>query len=896
MACGTDRTDRERTWRNAWITGTSDQHSFRQTRVLNSGCLTGPSPGELKHLRRSWWTAVVIMLFSLLLHVFLACVLLVNTQSTQRIPFLPLAVKTPYMNTWFRNSDIAPANDSSMFFLHDKKLGWDGFIRIDNQTYQWLGGSYNSTRTVMSTITPTKTIFRIEAGPVQFNLTFFTPIEPNDYVRQSIPFTYLYLDGFSFSDSISHRVQVYSDVSGEWISRESTARIEWATVKEGAIVYHHATRSIPVSMVDNENFADDSIIYHAVLKRPGSTWRTGSSGVCRQKFIDNGALDGGEDTDFRPVNSRGFPGFAHALDLGDISSSVLPDPVVWAVGLVRDPLIGYPGLKRDQTGYYWSAYPDISSVISAFLNDFEDAHNRSMIFDTKIMSAANEVSPEYADILSLVTRQIFASLDITLEKTGGGYFNLSAVRIFMRDMGVSARTNPVDVIYGAFPALVYFNATIARHLLEPLLELQENSSFAAPDLGNRYPTILGNSSDTHTLAIDSTGSMLVMAYAHAVKSGDGSLISRYYSTLQKWADFLVSTALNPPADSATMDSFKGFGSANLALKAIWGIYSMAKINEAMGSSNTSYMDHATAILQNWTQRAVAETHIKSDFDQEDSWGLMYNLFPDIWLNFNMISSDTLTRQAEFYKGRSSTQSALGFQSSQENIVYPHWTLLTAATIPDSMPDARNQLISSIRQRIFDGSQDFPLPVRYNVLTGNASYGSSASAIFGAAYGLLARSLPNVDINVDQSSPSSSRPARNIGAIVGGVIGGIAGIVAMAFLGLVFWTRRRRVTQEKNSNPESQHVQPRPFFPVLSSNSNATSKAPNKVPPISTKQREALGRGAYSPIRITSSVSDVPTSTNDTSDTMAEEIRAQVAQLRRELERVRDRADPPPRYT
>jgi hypothetical protein len=38
-------------------------------------------------------------------------------------------------------------------------------------------GTFNFARTVTSDITPTKTIFRIAAGPMQFNVSFLTPIE-----------------------------------------------------------------------------------------------------------------------------------------------------------------------------------------------------------------------------------------------------------------------------------------------------------------------------------------------------------------------------------------------------------------------------------------------------------------------------------------------------------------------------------------------------------------------------------------------------------------------------------------------------------------------------------------------------------------------------------------------
>jgi hypothetical protein len=58
-------------------------------------------------------------------------------------------------------------------------MGWIGMIRVDGQPFQWLGNfpNYNFTNTVASTITPTKTIFTIQAGHMKFNATFFTPIE-----------------------------------------------------------------------------------------------------------------------------------------------------------------------------------------------------------------------------------------------------------------------------------------------------------------------------------------------------------------------------------------------------------------------------------------------------------------------------------------------------------------------------------------------------------------------------------------------------------------------------------------------------------------------------------------------------------------------------------------------
>jgi hypothetical protein len=97
------------------------------------------------------------------------------------------------------------------------------------------GGAVNFTNVVF---TPTQTVVIAQAGPMQVNLTFLNPIEvcfhssgtfnilhiyylkPGDWVKQSIPFTYMAFAAES-SDGASHAVQVYSDVSGGTFNRSA---------------------------------------------------------------------------------------------------------------------------------------------------------------------------------------------------------------------------------------------------------------------------------------------------------------------------------------------------------------------------------------------------------------------------------------------------------------------------------------------------------------------------------------------------------------------------------------------------------------------------------------------------------------------------------------------------
>ncbi|KAF8885613.1 hypothetical protein BD779DRAFT_1673572 [Infundibulicybe gibba] len=86
-----------------------------------------------------------------------------------------------------------------------ERPGWLGYIKIDGVTWEWLGTIENATALVKIGITPTRTMFTFTAGPMEVEVTFLSPIEPKDLVRQSFPFTYVYLtaNATAWSESLS---------------------------------------------------------------------------------------------------------------------------------------------------------------------------------------------------------------------------------------------------------------------------------------------------------------------------------------------------------------------------------------------------------------------------------------------------------------------------------------------------------------------------------------------------------------------------------------------------------------------------------------------------------------------------------------------------------------------
>lgn len=75
-------------------------------------------------------------------------------------------------------------------------LTWSVLARIDGATYNLFGVETPESNTLSCTVisteyTATRTIFVVDVGDAQFRLEFLSPVNPKDYLRQSLPFSYL---------------------------------------------------------------------------------------------------------------------------------------------------------------------------------------------------------------------------------------------------------------------------------------------------------------------------------------------------------------------------------------------------------------------------------------------------------------------------------------------------------------------------------------------------------------------------------------------------------------------------------------------------------------------------------------------------------------------------------
>ena len=80
---------------------------------------------------------------------------------------------------------------------------------------------------------------------------------------------------------------------------------------------------------------------------------------------------------------------------------------------------------------------DIISQLDTIISDYPNALKKATDLDNKIFNAANVISQQYAILVSLAARQVMGSTELTISKDVNGGWNISDVKVFMKDIGTS---------------------------------------------------------------------------------------------------------------------------------------------------------------------------------------------------------------------------------------------------------------------------------------------------------------------------------------------------------------------------------------------------------------------------------------------------------------------------
>ncbi|EIW82090.1 DUF1793-domain-containing protein [Coniophora puteana RWD-64-598 SS2] len=659
---------------------------------------------------------------------------------------IPLAVRTPYLSAWLPQGAGAALGGTWPQFWTGTTLGWAGYVRVDGITYTFLGApdvpnlSPALATQKSMTYTATQSTFVMSAGPIDLTVNFLSPVEPNDLVKQSTPFSYMAISAVS-NDGNTHAVTLYSDISAEWASGDLSQAVNWTSTTSGDVWTHQVMPEDQQIYGEYDDHTQYGAAYYSTQSSTGATYQTGEDTVVRAQFINNGVLANTEDTNFRAV-SDDWPVFAFAHDLGTVGTTATAE-VLYTVGHVRDPAIQYIVAGDNFQGrsiYMWTQYSTVADAISDFVGSYSTALSDANTFDAKVKSDATAISDNYYAIVALSVRQAFGATELTTSKASDGSWNTTDILMFLKEISSDGNVNTVDVIMPAWPVLLYTNPTLGKYLLLGLFEYQATGMYpnqwAAHDLGASYPNATGhNDGNDEKMPLEECGNMLIMTLSYTQKANDQSLISSYTQLLEQWTGYLVQEALIP-ANQISTDDFAGSlaNQTNLAIKGTVGIQAMSVIEGMLGNTaqQQNYSSIATSYAPQILQFATANGHLELNYNNATSWGLSYNLYADKLLGTNVFNQSVYEMQTAWYK---TVVNQYGVPlDTRHTYTKSDWQMWTAAFMTDD--SVRDSFIDSVYAFIGDGENNMPFSDWYDTLTG-VSDGFRARPVVGGHLALLA---------------------------------------------------------------------------------------------------------------------------------------------------------------
>jgi hypothetical protein len=658
-----------------------------------------------------------------------------------RAPAAPLAVRSPYLSSWLP-ADSLPGTWPTFWTGHITAMA--GIARIDGTSYVFLGNPalpnsnpFPTMRQTSSEITATHSLFTLQQGGVELEVGFFSPVEPGDLRRQSMPLSYITASARS-TDGAAHRISLYFDISGEWASGDTGTQITWdqqAYTEAGtSVISLTNTPASPQPLHEIGNMAAWGTVVWSTPARNGLTWQIGQDAVVRARAVNQGSLDGTVDQDKpRAINDR-WPVFAFNLDLGSVRAAT--DPMVVSIGHVREPAVSYLG---NGLAPLWQSYfPSWEAMVGAFHADHADAETRAGKLDQRITADGRSAAGEqYAALCALALRQAYGGTELVSHQ--------GKPWVFLKEISSDGNVSTVDVTYPCMPAFLYADPAYLGLILEPLLDYPENGgwpkTFAEHDLGSSYPNATGhNDGREEDMPVEESANMIIMCAAFAAHLTDAerhTYATGHYRILKQWADYLVDNALDPGFQNQT-DDFTGFiaHSVNLALKGIVAIGAMSQLATAAGQQSDAahYLTTARSYITQWVQKAADSSgdHLKLAYDQDGTWSQKYNGYPDRLLGLNLVPDSIAAAEAVWYLSRANTYGVP--LDLRHTYTKADWEMWTAAWL-DGHNEVRDLLIESVYEFANTSPSRAPMTDWYDTVT-DKQVGFQARPVVGGFFALL----------------------------------------------------------------------------------------------------------------------------------------------------------------
>jgi hypothetical protein len=539
-------------------------------------------------------------------------------QDTFRPPSVPLVACDPYFSLWSPSDHLASAS-TTHWTGRNQEL--NSAVKIDGTTWRLMGAESKTVQAMRQsqvTVLPTRTIYTFQNDQVAITLTFMTPSLPESIDLLSWPVTYMTYNAKTI-DGKSHQVTIDFEASSNVSIDDSTQPIEWSTPKIDGLSTHAVGSK-------SQN----------ILGRSGDDLR-----------IDWGYFYVSASESQKPT----WNGHRLSIDMGSVAND---GATKWLM-LAYDDLYSIQYMQQDLRPYWRRNGREASDLLKEAAAAYPDLLRRCTAFDEELMTDLRKAGNEnYANLCALCYRQCFAAGKFVADANGQPLQ-------FSKENHSNGCIATSDVFYPMAPQFLLFGPSLAKSFLVPFLDYAASDRwrfpFAPHDLGT-YPLANGQvygggeRTEENQMPVEESGNVILLVAAIAQMENSPEFANRYWTQIEKWANYLSQKGFDPDNQLCT-DDFAGHlaHNVNLSAKAICALGAYAKLCDMRGETQKSIDAFALArgFAKRWMESAEEGDHYRLAFDQKGSWSQKYNLVWDRILGLNLFPDSVAKKEMSYYR-------------------------------------------------------------------------------------------------------------------------------------------------------------------------------------------------------------------------------------------------------
>lgn len=568
-----------------------------------------------------------------------------------RPPAVPLVTSDPYFSVWSTSDQL----------YGDVTRHWTGkpqplssFIRVDGATYRLMGRDPNSISPLNQesvVVHPTRSVYTFGGAGVKVELTFASPLLPDDLDLLSRPVTYLRWTVTS-TDGKPHQASVYFDASDILAVNTPDEHVSASRLKlSGLEVLRAGSTAQPVLAKAGDDLRIDW--GHLYVGAPSAS---ATSAITRHdeavgKFAASGSLPDKDDFDFPRPAGRHNPVLAFVFPLNVSASS----PVSADAVIAYDDIFSIEYLYRKLRPYWRRNGADAADLMRIALGDEDAVLEKCAKFDASLEADLMEAGgQDYKVLGALAYRQGLAAQKLAVDADG-------TPMLFPKENFSNGCISTVDVLYPQSPQLILFNTDLLKASITPVLEYaglpRWRFPFAPHDLGT-YPLADGQvygggeRTEEDQMPVEESANMILLVAAAVQSDPTPAYAEKYWPLLTKWAKYLEEKGLDPENQLCT-DDFAGHlaHNVNLSAKAIVALGAYASLCKRTGHMEESkqYRTLAENFAKKWVQMAADPGHFRLTFNDSGTWSQKYNLIWDKLLTLNLFPNSVFTEEEASYK-------------------------------------------------------------------------------------------------------------------------------------------------------------------------------------------------------------------------------------------------------